>query len=83
MMFGKVPKKEIVDAFDVSMILYAEHSFNVSTFTARTITSSLSDMHGAITGAIASLKGPLTWGSKWQSWICLKKLKIQIKLKTG
>ena len=38
------------------MILYAEHSFNVSTFTARTITSSLSDMHGAITGAIASLK---------------------------
>ena len=40
MMFGKVPKKEIVDAFDVSMILYAEHSFNVSTFTARTITSS-------------------------------------------
>ena len=63
MMFGKVPKKEIVDAFDVSMILYAEHSFNVSTFTARTITSSLSDMHGAITGAIASLKGPLHGGA--------------------
>ena len=39
MMFGKVPKREIVEAFDVSMILYAEHSFNVSTFTARTITS--------------------------------------------
>ena len=63
MMFGKVPKKEIIDAFDVSMILYAEHSFNVSTFTARTITSSLSDMHGAITGAIASLKGPLHGGA--------------------
>ena len=57
MMFGKVPDKEIVKAFDVSLILYAEHSFNVSTFTARTITSSLSDIHGAITGAIASLKG--------------------------
>ena len=53
MCFGKVPNKEIVKAFDVSLILYAEHSFNVSTFTARTITSSLSDIHGAITGAIA------------------------------
>ena len=63
MCFGKVPNKEIVKAFDVSLILYAEHSFNVSTFTARTITSSLSDIHGAITGAIASLKGPLHGGA--------------------
>ena len=64
MMFNKVPDKEIVRAFDISLILYAEHSFNVSTFTARTITSSLSDIHGAITGAIASLKGPLHGGAK-------------------
>ena len=63
MMFNKVPDKEIVRAFDISLILYAEHSFNVSTFTARTITSSLSDIHGAITGAIASLKGPLHGGA--------------------
>ena len=63
MCFEKVPQKEIVKAFDVSLILYAEHSFNVSTFTARTITSSLSDLHGAITGAIASLKGPLHGGA--------------------
>ena len=63
MMFNKVPDKEIVRAFDISLILYAEHSFNVSTFTARTITSSLSDLHGAITGAIASLKGPLHGGA--------------------
>ena len=63
MMFGKVPDKEIVRAFDISLILYAEHSFNVSTFTARTITSSLSDLHGAVTGAIASLKGPLHGGA--------------------
>ena len=63
MMFDKVPDKEIVRAFDISLILYAEHSFNVSTFTARTITSSLSDIHGAITGAIASLKGPLHGGA--------------------
>ncbi len=63
MMFNKVPDKEIIRAFDISLILYAEHSFNVSTFTARTITSSLSDLHGAITGAIASLKGPLHGGA--------------------
>jgi len=63
MMFNKIPNKEIVEAFDISLILYAEHSFNVSTFTARTITSSLSDIHGAIIGAIASLKGPLHGGA--------------------
>jgi len=63
MMFNKIPDKEIVRALDVSLILYAEHSFNASTFTARTITSSLSDLHGAITGAIASLKGPLHGGA--------------------
>ena len=60
--------KEMVKAFDVSLILYAEHSFNVSTFTARTITSSLSDIHGAITGAIASLKGPLHGGANEESY---------------
>jgi len=75
MCFGKVPQKEIVKAFDVSLILYAEHSFNVSTFTARTITSSLSDMHGAITGAIASLKGPLHGGANEEVMYMLKKIK--------
>ncbi len=75
MCFGKVPRKEIVEAFDVSLILYAEHSFNVSTFTARTITSSLSDMHGAITGAVASLKGPLHGGANEEVMHMLKKIK--------
>jgi 2-methylcitrate synthase len=63
MCFGKVPSPEVVKAFDVSMTLYAEHSFNASTFTSRVIASSLSDMHGAVTGAIASLKGPLHGGA--------------------
>lgn len=63
MCFGKIPSKEVVKAFDVSLILYAEHSFNASTFTARVISSSLSDMHGAVCGAIASLKGPLHGGA--------------------
>ena len=75
MCFGKVPNKEIIKAFDVSLILYAEHSFNVSTFTARTITSSLSDIHGAITGAIASLKGPLHGGANEEVMHMMKKIK--------
>ena len=75
MCFGKIPNKEIIKAFDVSLILYAEHSFNVSTFTARTITSSLSDIHGAITGAIASLKGPLHGGANEEVMHMMNKLK--------
>jgi len=75
MCFGKVPQKEIVKAFDVSLILYAEHSFNVSTFTARTIISSLSDIHGAIAGAIASLKGPLHGGANEEVMHMMKKIK--------
>jgi 2-methylcitrate synthase len=75
MCFGKVPNKDIVKAFDVSLILYAEHSFNVSTFTARTITSSLSDIHGAITGAIASLKGSLHGGANEEVMHMMNKIK--------
>ncbi len=63
MVFGQVPQPEVIKAFDVSMILYAEHTFNASTFTARTITSTMADMHGAITGGIAALKGPLHGGA--------------------
>ena len=75
MCFEKVPEKEIIKAFDVSLILYAEHSFNVSTFAARTITSSLSDIHGAITGAIASLKGPLHGGANEEVMLMMGKIK--------
>ena len=75
MCFGKVPSKEIIKAFDVSLILYAEHSFNVSTFTARTITSSLSDIHSAITGAIGSLKGPLHGGANEEVMHMMNKIK--------
>ncbi len=63
MAFGEVPSPEVKEAFKVSMVLYAEHSFNASTFTARVITSSLSDLHSAITGAIGALKGPLHGGA--------------------
>jgi 2-methylcitrate synthase/citrate synthase II len=63
LVFGKVPQPEVIKAFDVSLILYAEHTFNASTFTARTVTSTGADMHGAITAAIAALKGPLHGGA--------------------
>ncbi|MEM9705691.1 MAG: bifunctional 2-methylcitrate synthase/citrate synthase [Pseudomonadota bacterium] len=63
MCFGEVPAPEIVKCFDISMTLYAEHSFNASTFTARTIASSTSDIYSATVGAIGSLKGPLHGGA--------------------
>ncbi|MEG0162124.1 MAG: bifunctional 2-methylcitrate synthase/citrate synthase [Aurantimicrobium sp.] len=63
MSFGEIPDDVVVDAFRVSLILYAEHSFNASTFTARVITSTLSDLYSAVTGAIAALKGPLHGGA--------------------
>ncbi len=63
MCFGEVPEPEVLRCFDISMILYAEHSFNASTFTTRTIISSLADIYGAVTGGIASLKGPLHGGA--------------------
>ncbi|MFJ5695567.1 bifunctional 2-methylcitrate synthase/citrate synthase [Arthrobacter sp. NPDC093125] len=63
MTFGEEPAAEVVEAFDVSMILYAEHSFNASTFTARVVTSSLSDLHSAVTAAVGALKGPLHGGA--------------------
>jgi 2-methylcitrate synthase len=63
MTFGEEQVPEVVEAFNVSMILYAEHSFNASTFTARVITSTLADLHSAVTGAIGALKGPLHGGA--------------------
>ncbi|MDN3905026.1 bifunctional 2-methylcitrate synthase/citrate synthase [Arthrobacter sp. YD2] len=63
MTFGEEAAPEVVEAFNVSMILYAEHSFNASTFTGRVITSTLSDLHSAVTGAIGALKGPLHGGA--------------------
>ncbi len=61
--FGEEAAPVVVDAFNRSMILYAEHSFNASTFTARVITSTLSDLYSAVVGAIGALKGPLHGGA--------------------
>jgi 2-methylcitrate synthase len=74
MYFGKVPDKRIVKAFDVSMVLYAEHSFNASTFTCRVVTSTLSDIYSAITSAIGALKGPLHGGANEEVMYLLKEI---------
>lgn len=60
---GANPTPAEVKAMDVSLILYAEHEFNASTFAARVIVSTLSDMHSGITGAIGALKGSLHGGA--------------------
>ena len=63
MLFRTQPAEECVRAMDISLILYAEHEFNASTFTARVIASTQSDLHSAITGAIGALKGSLHGGA--------------------
>ena len=63
MLGGKTPNELFRQVMDVSLILYAEHEFNASTFTARVCASTLSDMHSCITAAIGSLRGPLHGGA--------------------
>lgn len=76
MLHGVPPSELFAQVMNVSLILYAEHEFNASTFTARVCASTLSDMHSCITGAIGSLRGPLHGGAneaamamieQWQS----------------
>lgn len=66
MCFGKIPQPEVVKAFDVSLILYAEHSFNASTFTSRVVASTESDLYSATVAGIGALKGPLHGGANEQ-----------------
>jgi len=63
MLRGQEGKPADVKALDVSLILYAEHEFNASTFTARVVASTESDLHSAIVAAIGALKGPLHGGA--------------------
>jgi 2-methylcitrate synthase len=63
MLHDKPPSELHRKCLDTTLILYAEHEFNASTFTARVITATLSDMHSAITGAIGALRGPLHGGA--------------------
>jgi citrate synthase len=63
MLNGEKPSETATKAFDVALILHADHELNASTFAARVIAATLSDIHSAITGAIGALKGPLHGGA--------------------
>jgi 2-methylcitrate synthase len=71
---GKKPQQLHVDVMQASLILYAEHEFNASTFTARVCASTLSDMHSCITGAIGSLRGPLHGGANEAAMELIEKM---------
>jgi 2-methylcitrate synthase len=81
MFFGRLPEPEIVKAFDVSMTLYAEHSFNASTFAARVVASTGADLHAAVTAGIAALKGPLHGGANEAVMHMLKEIGSPAKAK--
>ncbi len=74
MLLGEEPDQESARALDVTLVLYADHTMNASTFTARVIASTLSDMHSAITGAIAALKGPLHGGANEEAFKMLEEI---------
>ncbi|GAC1359136.1 MAG: citrate synthase [Acidobacteriaceae bacterium] len=63
MLNGEKPSETATRAFDIALILHADHELNASTFAARVIAATLSDLHSAITGAIGALKGPLHGGA--------------------
>ena len=63
MLTGEKPSETATSTFDIALILHADHELNASTFAARVIAATLSDMHSAITGAIGALKGPLHGGA--------------------
>lgn len=78
MMTGETPSDEAVKTMDVSLILYAEHDYNASTFASRVIAGTLADMHGAMTGAIAALKGPLHGGANEAAMDMLSEIRSDI-----
>ncbi|MCW8128191.1 bifunctional 2-methylcitrate synthase/citrate synthase [Microbulbifer halophilus] len=73
MLHGKKPNTLHEQVMNVSLILYAEHEFNASTFTARVCASTLSDLFSCITGAIGSLRGPLHGGANEAAMALIEK----------
>ncbi len=74
MVNGEVPSETKRKAFDVSLVLYAEHELNASTFAARVTVSTLSDLHSGIVSAIGTLKGPLHGGANEEAWKVLEQV---------
>ncbi len=81
MLLGKEQDPEIVKMFDSALTLHADHEFNASTFTARCIAATLSDMYSAVTGGVGALKGPLHGGANEQVMKMLLKVGDPAKTK--
>lgn len=79
----KEPKELWVKAMHASLILYAEHEFNASTFTARVITATMSDVYAGITGAIGALRGPLHGGANEAAMDLIEEFKTPEQAKQG
>ncbi|MAA66245.1 MAG: 2-methylcitrate synthase [Alteromonadaceae bacterium] len=73
LLHGKKPSELHERVMNVSLILYAEHEFNASTFTARVCASTLSDIHSCVTGAIGTLRGPLHGGANEAAMALIQK----------
>lgn len=83
LLHGRAPSALHTQAMNVSLILYAEHEFNASTFTARTIASTLSDFYSAVTGAIGALRGPLHGGANEAAMALIEKFKTADEARAG
>jgi 2-methylcitrate synthase len=83
LLHGETPSELHTKMMNISLILYAEHEFNASTFTARVITSTLSDFHSAITGAIGALRGPLHGGANEAAMELIQKFETPEEAVTG
>ena len=83
LLHGKAPSELHKKAMNVSLILYAEHEFNASTFTARTITSTMADIYSAVTGAIGALRGPLHGGANEAAMELIEKYKTAEEATAG
>lgn len=83
LLLGKSPSEEHRRCLDASLILYAEHEFNASTFTVRTIASTLSDFYSAICGGIGALRGPLHGGANEWAMALIEKFKTPDEAERG
>lgn len=83
LLHGKKPSELHERVMNVSLILYAEHEFNASTFTARVCASTLSDIHSCVTGAIGSLRGPLHGGANEAAMELIQKFKTPEEAEEG
>jgi len=83
LLHGKKPSELHEKVMNVSLILYAEHEFNASTFTARVCASTLSDIHSCVTGAIGTLRGPLHGGANEAAMALIQKFKTPEEAEEG